>query len=489
MKKTKRRMILVMLTAAFLLGGCGQTGTGKQSESDAGSVTAEAVSEGKEMTVADTEIGLEQLYSRGSISSPAVIEEIEKEELLSDRDRIQSPDLSGAEYLTVSDGEEIVINREGIYVLSGSAEDAAVSVEADDDSKVQLVLDGLSITNTDKPCIYVRNADKVIITAMSEDNRLCVNGSFSADGDTNTDAVIFSKDDLVFNGTGTLYISSTDNGISGKDGIRVTGGELTIDCEGSAIEAHDEIITENGIINITRCYDGLHAEDDDDDTIGAVYIFGGAISVTAEDDGIHATTVVRIDDGEIEILAAEGIEGTQIQINGGSTVITAADDGINAAQKSTSLSPVFEMNGGEVSITMGAGDTDGVDANGEIRINGGTISINGQSAFDYDLTAEYNGGTVIVNGEVTDTITNQMMGGPGGMGGHGNRTDAASPGGPVRPDDTEGMERIGSPNGMNAPAGPEGAWHPDGMNAPEGRGGMNEDSGRGFREGVETKEE
>ena len=73
---------------------------------------------------------------------------------------------------------------------------------------------------------------------------------------------------------------------------------------------------------------------------------------------------------------------------------------------------------------MGQGDTDAIDANGNIYINGGTINITAQSAFDFDGTGELNGGTVTVNGSVITELTNQMMGGgmPGGMqGGHGGR--------------------------------------------------------------------
>lgn len=70
---------------------------------------------------------------------------------------------------------------------------------------------------------------------------------------------------------------------------------------------------------------------------------------------------------------------------------------------------------------MGAGDTDGVDSNGDICINGGTISITGQSTFDYGGKAEYNGGTIIENGEETNTITNQTFGGTGGRDGMGPR--------------------------------------------------------------------
>jgi hypothetical protein len=254
----------------------------------------------------------------------------------------------------------------------------------------------------------------VFITTVSDENELTVSGSFSSDGDINTDAVIFSKDDLVLNGTGSLSITSSDNGISGKDDIKLTGGTIEIACSGSAIEAHDEILVADGSIEITACNDGLHAEDNDDDTTGFIYIAGGTININAVDDGIHATTVVKIDDGDITLKAAEGIEGTHIEIDGGNIDITASDDGINAAYKSSSLTPLFELNGGNVSIAMGAGDTDGVDSNGDIRINGGTINISGQSTFDYDGSAEYNGGTIIENGQETNTITNQMIGGRGG---------------------------------------------------------------------------
>ena len=66
---------------------------------------------------------------------------------------------------------------------------------------------------------------------------------------------------------------------------------------------------------------------------------------------------------------------------------------------------------------MSIGDTDGIDSNGNLYINGGTIDITASSPFDYDGEAKYTGGTIIVNGVETNTITNQMMGGgmQGGM--------------------------------------------------------------------------
>ena len=91
--------------------------------------------------------------------------------------------------------------------------------------------------------------------------------------------------------------------------------------------------------------------------------------------------------------------------------ITASDDWINAASKSKSYEVAVVINWWYIKIVMWAWDTDGIDSNGNLYINGGTVDITANSPFDYDGTAKLNGGTIIVNGTQTNTITNQMMGG------------------------------------------------------------------------------
>ena len=333
-------------------------------------------------------------------------------EMFTDRDLKQTADLSDAEYLTLSSGSDIHITAEGVYVLSGSAEEVTVYVEADDKDKVQLVLDGVAITNGGFPCVYVKSADKVFVTTAA-DSSLSVTGKFAADGDTNTDGVIFSRSDLVLNGTGSLTISSTDNGVVCKDDLKITGGSYEITADSKCLEANDSILIADGVIVLTAGTDGLHAEHGSDDTLGYIYIGGGEITVTAGDDGIHALSVIQIDGGNIAISAPEGIEGTCIQINGGTLSISARDDGINGASKSSVYQPAIEINGGYVTIVMASGDTDGIDCNGDIIVNGGTVDVTGGSTFDYDGTGELNGGTVIVNGEQVTEIPNQFMGGLG----------------------------------------------------------------------------
>ena len=314
-------------------------------------------------------------------------DDAESDEIYSDRDMEQSPDLTDAKYIEVADGEDINLTEEGIYVISGDATDVTINVE-NEEAKIQIVLDGVSITNTDSPAIYVKAADKVFVTTTEgSENNLEVTGEYVIDGEENLDAVIYSKDDLTLNGLGTINIASAQgNGISGKDDVVITGGTYNINAGKHGIEAND-----------------------------LMAICGGTFTIDATKDGLQSAATLQIDGGTYDISAAEAIEATEIIINDGKIDIEASDDGINASQKTENMDVSVTINGGEIIITMGQGDTDAIDANGSIVINDGTIEISAQSPFDYDGTGELNGGTVTVNGETVTELTNQTFG--GGMGG------------------------------------------------------------------------
>lgn len=412
MKKIIALLLAILALTALVACGSGDTAeTEKSATVTQTSATASSGASASSGSSGDVVTATANTSSDGKIDAS---------DLFSNRDLRQTADLSDAITYTVSDGQSISITSAGVYVLTGSAENVTVTVDAADDDKVQLVLDGVSITNSSQPAIYVKNADKVFVTtAEGSVNSLSVIGTFTADGTTNTDAVIFSKDDLVFNGLGTLEISSTDNGISGKDDIKITGGTMNITSIADAIEANDSIAISDGAVTISSRKDGLHAENEDDNTVGWIYICGGTLDITASSDGIQGTTVVQIDGGKITVSASEGIEATYVQINGGEISITASDDGINASKKSSYSTPTAEFNGGYIYISMGQGDTDAIDANGNIYVNGGTLDIYANSPFDYDNVGEYNGGIIIVNGTTTNQITSQFGGGMGGMGNPG----------------------------------------------------------------------
>ena len=335
-------------------------------------------------------------------------------DIFTDRDLEQTVDTSGATTYQVSDGKDISITKEGVYVITGSAKNVSIVVNVDSEEKVGLVLSDLTIENESNPCIYVKNADKVFVTTVGT-NKLTVTGTFTSDEENNTDAVIFSKDDLVVNGTGSLTITSTNNGITSKDDLKITGGTINITCSSDALEANNAIAIADGNITINSKKDGLHSEYSADESVGYIYISGGNLNITANDDAIHATTIIQVDGGKITTNSHEGMEGTFIQINDGTIDINASDDAINAGAKSDLYTPTIEINGGIINIDMGGGDTDAIDSNGNLYINGGTINITAQSPFDYDGEGKLNGGEVTVNGNVVTELSSQMMGGPMGQ--------------------------------------------------------------------------
>lgn len=132
---------------------------------------------------------------------------VETSELFTERDMVQTADLSEAVYLEVSDGENITITSEGVYVLSGTA------------------------------TLYIRS---------------------SANG-------VVSKDDLKVTG-GSYVISAQSHALEGKDSIRIVGGSFDLNAGKDGLHADNDSDAEKGVISIadgsftiSAADDGIHA--------------------------------------------------------------------------------------------------------------------------------------------------------------------------------------------------------------------------------------
>ena len=346
------------------------------------------------------------------------------------------------------DGSEITITAEGVYVVSGTLSDGRIVVDVGDDEKVQIVLDGASVTCSGASALYVRNADKVFLTlASGSQNTLAATGGDAEEDDHNLDGTVFSCDDLTINGDGALEVSSAQgHGIVGKDDLTLVSGEVTVTASGHAIQANDSVAVAGGTWDLTGGTDGIHCENEDDTSLGYIYVGGGTITVTAASDGFDASGVLQVDDGTIEVAAGddglhaeydltiyggtititesyEGIEGSTVTIAGGTIDITSSDDGINAAGEpdgdgaegadSGSHWSMMEAGGDENDDTawlLISGSTltidaqgDGIDSNGDLTITGGEIYVTGPSsgadgALDYAGTGTITGGTLVAVG-------------------------------------------------------------------------------------------
>ena len=329
---------------------------------------------------------------------------------------------------------KLSITKKGVYNLTGTLNGY---IEINTEDNVVLVLKSATINNTSGPCINVINAKNVYIKLEGE-STLTDGTNYNIE---EADACIYSKDDLIFYGDGTINVNANYNdGIVSKDDLLIYSGTINVTSKDDAIKGKDSVDIEDGSFNITAGGDGIKSTNEEDAEKGIITINGGNININSEtdgfdstnkfimnkgtitinsgDDGVHADGYLEINEGTLNITASEGLEATYVKINGGTINISASDDGINAGNKRSDYSVLIEINGGTVTIKMGQGDTDGIDSNGDLTINGGTINVTGQSAFDYDGTATYNGGTLIVNGEEVQDITNQFGGMQGGMRGN-----------------------------------------------------------------------
>lgn len=250
-------------------------------------------------------------------------------------------------------------------------------------------------THQENPTTIIESAtssDSSSVELKSGENKITSGGTYTFTGEI----------------SGKISVDTTDEVTIILNGVTITGNDgAAIKCqEGSNTTI--KLVGENKITSALDS-DGINSE-------GDLTITGdGSLVVKADDDGIHADGKLTIDNGKITITAAEGLEATYVVVNGGTLNITASDDGINAANKSDKYSAKVEINGGDITIEMGQGDTDAIDSNGDLYINGGTLTITAQSPFDYDGTAKYTGGKMIVNGTETTEITNQFANGGGGM--------------------------------------------------------------------------
>lgn len=402
-KKETGAVVSLLLASSLAFGGCGTAvtsasfvNTESASTESTGETSADNAAATSEST--DSENAME---SASDINFDLELTESTIDTEFTDREKSGSYKASEAVKITLNkttatvsgsgakaDGSTITITEEGVYIVSGTLEDGQIIVDASDSDKVQIVLDGVHINCETNAAIYVREADKVFITlAENSSNTLGDGNEYTQIDDNTVDSVIFSKSDLVCNGTGSLTIEADyKHGIVSKDDLVITGGTYKIAAADNGITAKDQIKILNGSFDIDAANSAVKAKNTDDTELGNIYIAGGIFTIEAEQDGFHATGSIVVDDGTITVNSGddgfhaeldtvihggtilveksnEGLEGKRVVVNGGDITINASDDGINAANSGDD--GVNAINPGANAVGSGDDDSNAASSNND----------------------------------------------------------------------------------------------------------------------------
>lgn len=370
----RKKSIIALLCTAILLSGCSSTSKNTVSDSshtdanpDSGQVSANSIPE-NENADSDLQKEVRSNADFASVSSYS--------DMFTERDAKSTYDNTSAIEIALSgdsasctsslvsiDKSMVTIRGEGTYILSGTLDDGMIIVDTDKNTKVQLVLNGVSIHKSDSAAIYIKSADKVFVTlAEGTKNTLSSGDSYTAIDENNIDAVIFSKDDLTLNGTGSLTISAAaGHGIVSKNDLVIAGGNYEITAENHGISGKDSIRIADGDITIRAGKDGMHADNDEEEEKGFLYIAGGNFYIDANGDGLDASSALTI--------------------TGGNFTITSGGGTVNAAAHQNDDFRGGGFFGGKDTQESSSQDTDlvstkGIKSNSKITITDGTFTIN-----------------------------------------------------------------------------------------------------------------
>lgn len=392
-----KRLIPMLLILALLLCGCGD----KQEQN------------------------IPQEQQTPSTPAPATEVVLTPENYFSDRDFDNSYDAQSTRITleghsascsgsgVVVDGNTVTVTAEGTYILTGTLDDGQIRIFVQKDEKVQLVLEGASVCSSTGAALYVQQADKVFVTTAADTENFFSNGgSFEADDGENVDGAVYSKEDITFNGTGKLTVTSpAGHGIVSKDSLTVTSGSYEITCASHGLSGKDDVAVAGGSFVIAAGKDGVHAENSDDATLGTVYLGGGTFQITAEGDGISAAAAMQIDGGSFTILTGGGSEnGTSAssdnwgQMGGrpgdmggwpGSNSNNQEDTADSTSMKGLKAGTELVICGGIFQIDSA---DDAVHSNGSVTVSGGSFTVaTGDDGFHAEENLTITAGTIEIS--------------------------------------------------------------------------------------------
>ncbi len=296
--------------------------------------------------------------------------------------KISKDDTTGEVTAKIITTTFININMTGSIVFTGTATDTAIGVNTNNVSgNINIILNGVNITSTSStPAIMVYNKDitytgcKVTIKTVSDTYNYLNGGKLKKTSTMSSDKV------NQYTSASSIYSDTSDG--------------------------YYYVYTADEVSKILFASETADSEDISDGDPYTFYKLSGAVG---SDIDLYFEGYGYL---EINSLGDEGVETKgDINFTGGTGdyKITSYDDALNASTSGTDI--YINVNSLVASVNTDADEGDGIDSNGTIHVEGGTICAfahptSGDDGIDSDNGTYLNGGNVIATGNMSVTASN-----------------------------------------------------------------------------------
>ena len=320
-------------------------------------------------------------------------------------------------HITANHGE----TKKVCYVVSGTTTNGSFTVLGE--KKYAVKLNGVNITNPDSAALNLLSNKRafILLTAGTANTvtdgaggsqkgafyckgKLLFNGTGSLSVIGNTNNGLHSADYIVMRKGNNIYVKSTANhGIKANDGIFVNGGILNVEVTAAAakgINCESNIVVNGGRTTVITSGNGTY-DNDDQEAKGAA--------------AIKADSMLTVNGGELWLKSTgsggKGINADgEVCFNGGNVYVVTTggqykSNNDTASPKGIKSDGNITINGGRIWVRTSGNNGEGIETKRELSITGGEVaSYAYDDAINSKSTMTINGGVIYAHGQHNDGL-------------------------------------------------------------------------------------
>lgn len=307
--------------------------------------------------------------------------------------------ISNAPNVTAT-ASRVIISQGGTYLLSGTLQDAQLTVEIPAGETARLVLCGVDMHCERGPVIYSNGGGTVVLLLENgTENTLSDGKSYLYSGSKVREAAISVEGDLLITGGGSLSVEAIHNdALRSESTLVVAEGTLEITAWRDGLVAGQELQISGGQLSIACGRTGLSASSAKSGQ-GSVTLAGGTVALICGGDGITAAGSLSATAGEYHITTGGGSGNASY----GETAEKWGLWGGLPQQQPTEKQPIINR---EQIVSDSAR---GLSAGKSLALSGGTFTLDCSDAALYSVgSTKLSGSRVTISGGDTAITTQQL---------------------------------------------------------------------------------